>query len=69
MLRLLLVAFMLGFVGGASAHSSLAEGSPGDTEDPNISTLQNIGESSEEIGFQIDEATRASHLDHRIFSP
>ena len=53
---------MLGFVGGASAHSSLAEGSPGDIEDPNVSTLQNTGESSEEISFQIqidDEASCA----------
>ena len=57
--RLLLVALMLGFVGGASARSSLAEGSLGGTEGPDFSTLQNKGESSEEIGFQIDEATRA----------
>ena len=57
MLRLLLVAFMLGSADGASAHSSLAEGGP--AEAPDVSALQNIGESSEEIGFQIDEATRA----------
>jgi len=57
MLRLLLMAFMLGSVDGASAHSSLAEGGP--AEAPDVSALQNIGESSEEIGFQIDEATRA----------